>query len=71
MENDIEPGLYLHFKGRHYRMLGWVLDTEAGEHKVLYQSEDGFYYSRCIESWLSPAYDSAGNQVERFRRVGN
>ena len=69
--NDIVPGLYLHFRGTHYRVIGEVLDTDTKESKVLYQSVYGDFYSRSIESWLDIAYDTYGNPVERFRRVGN
>ncbi len=72
MENQVIPnGLYIHFKGNHYRVIGEVLDSDTNTTKVLYQNVYGDFYSRSVESWLDVAYDHSGNIVERFRRVGN
>lgn len=67
----IEPGLYYHFKGTYYRVIGEILDSDTGETKVLYQNIYGDYYCRSVDSWTEPAQDSSGNTVERYRRVGN
>lgn len=67
----IEPGLYLHFKGNYYRVIGEVLDTDKNQLNILYQSVYGDYYCRSIEGWIEPAQDTYGNQIERYRRVGN
>ncbi len=71
MNDIVLPGLYRHFKGNLYRVIGDIMDTETDTYKVLYQNEQGSYYVRSYESWLDIAYDTYGNPVERFRRVGN
>lgn len=40
-ENKVEPGLYRHFKGGLYRVLGAALNSETGEEQVLYRLADG------------------------------
>lgn len=67
----IEPGLYYHFKGTYYKVIGEVLDSDTGEVKVLYKNIYNNYYCRSVESWILPAEDEYGNQIERYRRVGN
>lgn len=72
MDDYIEPGLYRHFKGNRYQVIGEVFDADTNEIKVLYQSVwDCTYYSRSKISWVEPAQDVAGNMVERFKRISN
>ena len=40
-ESRVEPGLYRHFKGSLYRVLGAALNSETGEEQVLYRLADG------------------------------
>lgn len=48
-ENAPEPGLYRHYKGHHYQVLGMGQHSESEEWLVIYQA---LYGSRGI--WLRP-----------------
>lgn len=67
----IKPGLYRHFKGNLYRVIGEVFNSDTLQHMVLYVAENGSYYCRGLEEWTSPAEDGSGNIVERYRWVSN
>lgn len=51
MEPLIKPGIYLHYKGRKYRVIGTAHHTETNEHVVVYQA---LYGER--ELWVRPSY---------------
>lgn len=69
----IEPGLYQHYKGNKYRVLGVGCNTEAHEYYVVYsptKHKDGL-----PEIWLRP-YDMFietvevdGSLVPRFKKL--
>ena len=69
---EIKPGLWKHFKGNQYRVLGVALHSETGEEMVVYQA---LYGQRGL--WVRPAAMWL-EQVERdnysgprFIRVGD
>ena len=47
---DIQPGLWKHFKGNLYRVMGIALHSETGEEMVVYQA---LYGQRGM--WVRPA----------------
>ena len=64
------PGLYRHYKGAHYRVLGCVRHSESEERLVLYRA---LYGERGL--WVRPlamftaSVDVAGEPVPRFALV--
>lgn len=73
MDNQTIPnGLYVHYKtNTTYRVIGEVLDTDLQDVKVLYEDTSyGDKYTRSLTSWLEPVFMN-GQQIERFRRIGD
>ena len=66
------PGLYRHYKGNDYQVLGLAHHTETEEVVVVYQA---LYGTRGL--WVRPAamfnetVDFGGKRVPRFARVEN
>lgn len=65
------PGLYRHYKGNEYRVVGLARHTETEEAVVVYQA---LYGSRGL--WVRPAtmfnesVEIGGRRVPRFERIG-
>ena len=79
MENDLpplpdepKPGLYRHYKGGEYRVLGLARHSETLEPLVVYQALYG-----AGGLWVRPAgmfietIETGGRRVPRFARVGD
>ena len=79
MENDLpplpdepKPGLYRHYKGGEYRVLGLARHSETLEPLVVYQALYG-----AGGLWVRPAgmfietIEVGGRRVPRFARVGD
>lgn len=66
---DPEPGLYRHFKGNLYELIGVATHSESGERLVVYRP---CYGERVL--WVRPLamftgeVDSPQGRVARFRR---
>lgn len=66
-----KPGLYRHYKGNEYRVIGLARHTETEETLVVYQA---LYGARGL--WVRPAamfgeaVEIGGRRVPRFERVG-
>lgn len=71
----VKPGLYRHFKGTRYRVLGVFEHTETHDHLVVYTVNDGPYmgarWVRPLEHFLSPAPVEPGSSelVPRFVEI--
>lgn len=69
----VPPGVYRHYKGQRYRVLGTVRHSETLEELVLYRA---LYDNRLSALWVRPkemfteTVDSGGRRVPRFERVG-
>jgi hypothetical protein len=66
------PGLYRHYKGNEYRVLGLARHSETLAPLVVYQAlygERGTWV-RPAEMW-SETVEVAGRRVARFTRVGD
>jgi hypothetical protein len=71
---NVEPGIYLHFKGNRYLIHGTAVHSETGESLVIY--EPLYLSSSEPQLWVRPATMFAeqvnvdGALVPRFERVG-
>ena len=65
------PGLYRHYKGNEYRVIGLARHTETEETLVVYQA---LYGAKGL--WVRPAVmfsesvEIGGRRVPRFERIG-
>ena len=72
LPNEPQPGLYRHYKGNEYRVLGLARHSETLEPLVVYQA---LYGER--GTWVRPATmfvetgEVGGRRVARFARVGD
>ena len=66
----IEPGIYEHFKGPRYRVIGLCRHSETEEPLVAYQCLYGDYslWVRPLDNFLETV-EVDGEQVPRFERV--
>lgn len=69
IEELVPPGRYKSQNGIEYYVIGEVKDTDTGEIKILYKSLYDDYYCKDLMTWLEPAYDIAGNEIERYTRI--
>jgi len=66
----IKKGLYEHFKGGHYRVLGVAKHSETLEELVIYKHEDtDEFWVRPIEMFLEEI-EVDGKKVSRFKYIG-
>lgn len=76
MSEDIKPGLYEHFKGKRYEVVGLARHSETLEPLVVYKAlyEGNYPYASL---WVRPlamfkeTVTAAGRQVPRFKYLGN
>ncbi len=72
LPTEPKPGLYRHYKGNDYRVIGLARHTETEEVLVVYQA---LYGERGL--WVRPAamfnetVDAGGKRVPRFARAGD
>lgn len=66
----VPNGLYRHFKGGEYRVLGMATHSETGEALVVYQalSDDRPLWARPAAMWFETV-EHEGRKVQRFTRV--
>ena len=70
MENTVKPGIYRHFKGGIYRVIGIAKHSEDLSPMVVYQSlKDDSYWVRPAEMW-NETVDRDGEIKLRFQYVG-
>ena len=68
---ELETGVYEHFKGNKYEVIGVGLDTETEEAVVIYRPFDGSgvsYWVRPYKMFIEDA-ELNGNLVPRFKRI--
>lgn len=69
---EIKPGLYEHFKGKRYRVLGIARHSETMEDVVVYEPQ----YESESKLWVRPVsmflqtVERDGKTMPRFRYVG-
>ena len=67
----ITLGLYRHYKGKHYSVLGFARHSETNEQMVLYVPlyGEGGYWVRPL-AMFSETITHEGREVQRFTYVG-
>ena len=67
---DIKLGIYKHYKGKEYRVLGIATHSETLEKMVVYQALYGTYgiWVRPINMW-NEIVEVNGQQVKRFEFI--
>ena len=67
---DIKLGIYKHYKGKEYRVLGIATHSETLEKMVVYQALYGTYgiWVRPINMW-NEVVEVNGQQVKRFEFI--
>jgi len=72
MENEIKPGVWRHYKGKLYRVIGVGKHTETDEDMVLYQAlyGDNEYWVRPARMWFDAVPDPEDyHRTTRFQWV--
>jgi hypothetical protein len=71
---SIEPGVYEHYKGKRYEVLGIGRHTEQDEYFVVYTPL--YDHSGQPDIWLRPykmfteiIFDKQGNSIPRFKKI--
>lgn len=65
------PGLYSHWKGGTYEVLGECLDKETGEINIVYRStENPRLWTRNLSNFLETV-TREGKEIPRFIRIGD
>jgi hypothetical protein len=71
MSDELCPGLYRHFKGNYYELIGVARHSETGEQMVVYRAlygERGLWV-RPLSMW-NEVIDRDGRICRRFTYVG-
>ncbi len=71
MSETLRPGLYRHFKGNYYELIGVARHSETGEEMVVYRAlygERGLWV-RPLSMW-NEVVDRDGRLTRRFTYVG-
>ena len=69
---DIRPGIYRHFKGGMYQVVGVATNSETGEYMVVYRAlygEKGLWV-RPVSMW-NETVKKDGKTVKRFEFIGD
>lgn len=73
-EAEFRPGVYRHYKGRHYLALGLAREDETDQTVVVYTRlypREGLPMStRRLSVWNQPVEGEDGTPVRRFEYVG-
>jgi cyclomaltodextrinase len=72
MSDLIPLGLYRHYKGKDYSVLGFAKDSETGQLMVLYVPlyGEGGYWVRPL-SMFTEEVENEGKFIPRFTFIGN
>lgn len=69
---EVKPGLYEHFKGKRYRVLGVARHSETEEDYVVYEPQ----YESVSKLWIRPVsmfletVERDGKVMPRFKYIG-
>ena len=69
---EIKPGIYRHFKGNRYRVIGMAKHSETLEEMVVYQALYGEYgiWVRPASMW-NETVERGGQRLRRFTYLGD
>lgn len=69
---DLEPGLYRHYKGKDYEVIGVARHSETEEWMVIYRALYGDFglWVRPLLMFTELVCGPDGEQVARFQRIG-
>lgn len=67
---SVEPGIYQHFKGARYEVVGVGTHTESGEELVFYRALYGDYgfWVRPLDAFIEPV-ERDGYSGPRFAKI--
>lgn len=67
---EVSPGIYRHYKGKDYKVIGIGMHTETEEQLVLYQSQYGNFdlWARPVSMW-NEQVEYEGKILPRFTRI--
>jgi hypothetical protein len=67
---EVTPGLYKHYKGDQYEVIGVAIHTETSERLVVYQAVDGDrgFFVRPMAMFLETVAVE-GKKLPRFRKI--
>ena len=67
---EVSPGIYRHYKGKDYKVIGIGMHTETEEKLVLYQSQYGNFdlWARPVSMW-NEQVEYEGQILPRFTRI--
>lgn len=69
---EVKPGLYEHFKGKRYRVIGIARHSETEEDYIVYEPQ----YESVSKLWIRPlamfteTVERDGKTMPRFRYIG-
>lgn len=66
----IKKGIYQHFKGAYYEVIGISKNSETKNLSVVYKSQEGDLWDRPLDMFLSTVIDDEGIPHLRFQYVG-
>ncbi|MEY3053265.1 MAG: hypothetical protein RLY31_3050 [Bacteroidota bacterium] len=68
---ELRKGIYRHFKGRHYRLVGTAVHSETNEEMVVYEPlyGKGGWWVRPLRMFVETVRHE-GRDVERFEYIG-
>ena len=73
IKNNIKNGIYQHYKGNKYEVIGIAKHSETLEDLVVYRA---LYDNNVSQLWVRPlkmfaeAIENDGKEIERFKYIG-
>ena len=64
---SVEPGVYIHYKGNVYSVIGTATHSETGEQLVVYVAQDKMWV-RPLAMFIEEV-EARGTKVPRFLRI--